>query len=181
MSRRFRLDPNEGAYLHFITTTVIKFHKLFRYEKYCDILITYLKFMLKKYSAEIIAYVIMPSHIHFIVFLPEGKSISSFMRDFKKFTSARIREQMEKDKNIKLLKTLKADSEIGRYKLWMDRFDDYLISSEKQLEIRINYIHNNPVKAGLVKEITDWKYSSARNIYLEDNSAIQLGAGFYQR
>jgi putative transposase len=86
---------------------------------------------------------------------------------------------MEKCKDMKLLKMLKADSEIGRYKLWMDRFDDYLISSERQLEIRINYIHNNPLKASLVKEITDWKYSSARNIYLEDDSVIQLGGSFY--
>jgi putative transposase len=174
MSRRLRLDPNEEAYLHFVTTTVVKFRKVFLSKKYCEILVRYLKFMLKKFSAELKAYVIMPSHIHFIVFLPQGKSISSFMRDFKKLTSAKIRQQMEKEKNLKLLKILKTDSGINAYKLWVDRFDDYIITSEHQYEIRINYIHDNPVRAGLVKEMTDWKYSSARNIYLDDNSVIQI-------
>ncbi|KXK48707.1 MAG: hypothetical protein UZ05_CHB002002007 [Chlorobi bacterium OLB5] len=35
-------------------------------------------------------------------------------------------------------------------------------------------MHNNPVKAGLVKEMTDWKYSSAKNYYLEDHSVIYV-------
>ena len=60
----------------------------------------------------------------------------------------------------------------GKYKLWKDRFDDLIVTSPKVLETKINYIHLNPVRAGLVKEMIDWKYSSARNYYLDDDSLI---------
>jgi len=38
----------------------------------------------------------------------------------------------------------------------------------------MDYIHNNPVKAGLVENITDWRYSSARNYYLDDDSVFRV-------
>lgn len=62
----------------------------------------------------------------------------------------------------------------GNYRLWKDRFDYLMIITEKTLKIKIDYIHNNPVKAGLVENFTDWKYSSARNYYLGDNSVINI-------
>ena len=43
----------------------------------------------------------------------------------------------------------------------MRRFDDLIIYSEKQLRIKLEYIHNNPVRAGLTENALDWKYSSA--------------------
>ena len=47
------------------------------------------------------------------------------------------------------------------YKLWKPRFDDLIVNSEKQLKIKMEYIHNNPVKAGFVEHAEDWTYSSA--------------------
>jgi len=47
------------------------------------------------------------------------------------------------------------------YRLWKPRFDDLIITTEKLLKIKMDYIHNNPVKAGLVASAVDWKYSSA--------------------
>jgi hypothetical protein len=60
------------------------------------------------------------------------------------------------------------------FKLWMNRFDDLVIENDKTLQIKIEYIHNNPVKAGLVDQPEQWEYSSARNYILCDHSLISV-------
>ena len=46
--------------------------------------------------------------------------------------------------------------------VWQDRYHDFNVYSDKKIEEKLVYMHNNPVKAELVKEATDWMYSSAR-------------------
>ena len=59
------------------------------------------------------------------------------------------------------------------YKFW--RPGNYAIEvyTEKFVWIKINYIHNNPVKAGLVKSPLDWVYSSASN-YQDEESILEV-------
>ncbi len=56
----------------------------------------------------------------------------------------------------------------------MKRFDDEVIRNEKMFWAKLRYIHNNPVKAGLVIKPEDYKYSSARNYVNKDNSIIEV-------
>lgn len=56
----------------------------------------------------------------------------------------------------------------------MDRFDDFVIESEDTLQVKIEYIHNNPVKAGLVDRPEQWEFSSARNYILDGHSVIEV-------
>jgi putative transposase len=89
------------------------------------------------------AYVIMPTHIHLILGSTDGgRSISKFMHSLK----GRIRETLQ-----------------GKGKFWQDGFDDVILFSEEQFNVKLNYIHYNPVKAGLVNAPVDWIYSSYKN------------------
>ena len=175
MSRRGRQIYDKQGNNHFITTSVVGFLKIFSLTNdYYNLLINTLKFLLNRDSAKLIAYVLMPNHVHLIVHMPVSKSISDFMRDFKKYTSKTMKEELKKRGFNKTIIKLIEKGEIGKFKLWKDRFDDVIIYSEKVMETKINYIHYNPVRANLVKEITDWKYSSARNYYLGDDSIIEV-------
>jgi len=177
MARRQIFDISGSVY--FLTTTIIDFTKIFSLnDKYYDILIENLKFYLAKYQSALLAYVLMPHHIHLINYIPKNKNVSDFMRDFKKYTSVSIKEELLKDNFPKIMENLTRLSETGRYKLWMDRFDSVIIENGNVLETKINYIHYNPVRAGLVKEMNDWKYSSARNYYLDDNSVIEVSTNW---
>lgn len=109
----------------------------------------------------------MPNHVHLVVFVPEKISVSDFIRDFKKYASVEIKRQLISDNKNKIIEKLILAGGIRKYKLWMDRFDSVVIVSDKVMETKVNYIHYNPVKAGLVSEMTDWKYSSAEIIILE--------------
>jgi len=64
----------------------------------------------------------------------------------------------------------------ANYQVWQERFDDTLVWSEKVLNIKIDYIHNNPAQGhwNLVKDIQEYKYSSARNYYVDDDSVFKI-------
>lgn len=117
-----------------------------------------IEFYRNREKANIFAYVIMPNHIHMIINIPEGGSISNFMRDFKHMT-AREYNQM---------RSLRS----GR--LWQARFDDVGLITKEVALIKLNYIHQNPVRAGLVENIEDWKYSSVRFYMLGEKGVITI-------
>ncbi len=54
------------------------------------------------------------------------------------------------------------------------RFDDLIIQTESQLKIKMEYIHNNPVKAGLVQKAEDWMYSSAADWLTSGSGLIKI-------
>ena len=167
MGRRGRSILGKDGDVLFVTTTVMNFSRVFGLgEQYYRILLDSLKFMLREHRACLIAYVLMPSHIHLLLYLPPGEHISDFMRDFKKYTSVRIRQRLEDDGQLGYLEKLHRNAvnkKDQRFKLWKDRFDDVVITTEKMLGIKIQYIHENPVRAGLVQKAEEWKYSSERD------------------
>jgi len=177
MGRRGRAVFGDQGHVFFITTTVMDFERVFDHgEQYYLILLDSLKHVLAEHRAALFAYVFMPSHIHLVVALPEREHISDMMRDFKKYTSTTIRQQLEQDGYTESVERLREHAR-GRkqvFKLWMDRFDDVVLCNEEMLRVKITYIHENPVRAGLVKRAEDWKYSSARNYILGDQSLIYV-------
>jgi REP element-mobilizing transposase RayT len=175
---RGRLKFDKMGHCYFITTTLYKFEKLFSLgDEYNMIIINSLKYQIKKHNTELYSYVIMPTHIHLLFRLAQGESIIDFMRDFKRDTSNEIKLQLQKDNKIEILKRLSSYSrgyKNQKFKVWMDRYDDVMISTEKAFNIKMNYIHANPVKSELVENMEDWKYSSYRNYIFDDQSIIKI-------
>lgn len=157
----------EEGHVFFLTTTVVEFAKIFACgPQYYDILVNSLGFVLKEHRALLRAYVFMPSHVHLVIEMPAGEHISDLMRDFKKFTSTKVRQQLQREEKSEFLQVLRRNAGGKKnqvFKLWMDRFDDVVIHDDEMMAVKIDYIHNNPVKAGLVATPEDWNYSSARD------------------
>ena len=195
MGRRGRASFGRDSVTLFVTTTVMNFDRVFGLgDSYYQILLKSLRHVIEEHEATLYAYVFMPSHIHLVVTMPEGESISDMMRDFKKYTSTKIRQQLESDGHAMWVERLRANVQIRQdespdgtrkrahthsierqvFKLWMDRFDDVVIYSQEMMRVKVRYIHENPVKAGLVEKAEDWKYSSARNYFLSDHSLIYV-------
>lgn len=144
MGRRRRSDgPREG--LWFVTATVTGFRPVFANPKAAQAALRELGRYAKKHKVEIYEYVIMPHHIHLIVqTTDQGGTLSDFMRDLKRSIAYECRANW--------------DGETG---LWMDRFDDLLLTSEKTFLSKRQYIVNNPIKADLCAEAEQYQYSSA--------------------
>ncbi len=89
-------------------------------------------------------YCLMPDHLHFIIYLIEkGKNILDMVNYFKSNSS-----KIGKNYNI--------------INLWQRRYYDHIIRKEEALKKICEYIYNNPVRKGLVKNSDDYKYSEIK-------------------
>ena len=178
MPLRGRKLYDKSGNTYFVTTTVMNFDKIFSLSReYNLIIINSLKYLIDNNKVRLFAYVIMPDHLHLVMYVPAGESIIDFMRDFKKFTSVEIRKLAERENRILELEKFRRNAEFAknqRYKIWMDRYDELIITTERKMGIKVNYINYNPVRAGLVEKPEDWEFSSARNYVLDDHSLIRV-------
>ena len=130
MGRRGRQNFAEERF-YFVTTTVVKFIPIFSYDPFCDILIENIKYYQKRYKYVTLCYVVMPTHIHWIVKTePEYGTISDIMRDIKKLTAWKIFDIIEVEKMVKLKNIFMKEAEgikDQKRKLWMKKFDDEVI------------------------------------------------------
>jgi len=86
------------------------------------------------------------------------------MQSFKILSSKAVKEKA----SVWIRRRLTVKS---RFRLWKPRFDSLIVNSEKQFRIKLEYIHNNPVKAGFVNKSSDWLYSSAQD-WLEGKTGL---------
>lgn len=177
MGRRGRLSLSEET-TFFVTTTVVGFTKVFPNDQYCDILIHNIKHYQRKYGFVIYGYVIMPTHFHWIVEVnPRLGFIHEIMRDLKKYVAWDVLDGLEKNKRDemnRIFETAAIGFKNQKRKFWMERFDDVVIRNREMMIDKLEYIHNNPIKAGLVTAPEDYRYSSARNYLLDDHSILEV-------
>jgi putative transposase len=88
-------------------------------------------------------YVVMPNHIHLFLEVCRG-SLRAVLKDFKRWTGHQAARLVR----------------LGRGRFWQRDWFDHWSRSDEEDEKIIAYIRNNPVKAGLVAQYQDWKYSS---------------------
>ncbi len=87
----------------------------------------------------------MPNHVHFVVELREGRTVSHMIHGLKSFTGR------------------KANALLGRTgPFWQREYYDRYIRDGEHLASVMRYIEENPVKAKLVKTARDWPWGSAR-------------------
>ena len=120
-------------------------------------------------------YVILDNHFHLVALAPQ---FSETIMALKKFTARNIVDQLKLDNKDWLLaqpafykKSYKSKSD---YQVWQEGIHPKLITSVEMLTQKIEYIHHNPVKRGLVELPEHWLHSSARNYILEDHSLIKI-------
>lgn len=180
MGRRGRFNLTDES-IFFVTTTVVGFTRVFTKDTYCDFLIRNILHYQKKYHFIILAYVIMPSHFHWIIIVNrQYGTISDIMRDIKKYSAWDVMEEIEKtDNNLsEIFREAAKDFHKHKRKFWMQRFDDEVIRNEKMFWTKLHYIHNNPVEAGLVRRPEDFKYSSACNYASGDQSVLFVDTNY---
>ncbi len=155
MPTRTRLQMT-GPCLTFVTTTVTDWVPVFGDKRLAECVLTTFGEGLTRQKVSCIAYVLMPSHLHAVIGVTDYSLISRFMQSFKIISSKNLKEQLGHN-------FLERITNSGKYHFWQPRYDELVITSEKQFRTKIQYIHTNPVRAGLVREAVDWVYSSARS------------------
>ena len=159
--------------LHFITPTVVGWLDIFTRKIYKDIIIDSLKYCIDNKGLSVHAYVIMSNHVHLVISARDDHRLSDIIRDFKRHTSkAVIAEILSNPKEsrqewmVRLLKYFaKFNKNNKTYQLWRRDNHPVELASDKWIATKINYIHLNPVRAGLVGKAEHYLYSSAADYY----------------
>jgi len=120
-----------------------------------------------RYPYEPIAFCLMPEHLHCIWRLPEDDANYSIRWSLIKGMFTRRYRRGDRRESMPLSRTRK-----GEACVWQRRFWEHRIRDEPDLVRHINYVHNNPLKHGLVKRLEDWPWSTYHRYVRE---------GFYGR
>jgi len=161
---------SEG-YAYFLTMTVVNWIDVFTRPDYKHIIVDALKYNQKNKGLLIYGWCLMSNHLHLIAEADEGYHLSNILRDFKKFTSKAIVQEIQDNPVESRKKWLlnqfeyagKYKSDIKNFKFWQDGNEAKEIHSTAFLEQKLDYIHENPVKAEIVEYAHEYLYSSAKN------------------
>jgi len=155
---------DQGA-VHFVTFTVHQWVDVFTRSTYVEILLESLKYCQENKGLEIYAWVIMSNHCHLIV-RAEQENLSDVIRDLKKFTSKKIMKAIEENPKESRKQWL---SKVLRYQgkiwFWKEGYHGEEIFSQDFYDTKVGYIHNNPVRAGMVEKEEEYLWSSAGDFY----------------
>jgi len=94
-------------------------------------------------DVRVLAYVIMPDHIHIVLWATSGANVRAFLQQTLSLTARRLQS--------------------GR-RFWKERPRVVAVYSEQVLKVKVDYVHGNPVRAGLAQTPADWLHSSYRQL-----------------
>jgi putative transposase len=171
---RSRYTIREPGVPYFIPCTVVKWIPLFTRKPYFDILLDSLRFCRQHKGLKVHAYVILYNHLHLVV---AGEKLTDIIRDFKSYTAKLLIARLEQDQKIWVLNQFQYHKQPTKtqsdYQVWQEGFHPQQIVSEEMLHQKVNYLHHNPVRIGVVEQPEDWVYSSARD-YAGGKGLVEL-------
>lgn len=163
-------NPISDASAYFLTLTVIDWVDVFTRPTYKSLIVDSLRYCQQHKGLELYAWVLMTNHLHLIASAKEGYILSDVLRDLKKFTSKALVKTIEEEAESRRHWMLyrfefagKYDSKIKNYKFWRDGNEAKAIFTNSFLLQKLHYLHDNPVRAGIVEFPEEYLYSSARN------------------
>jgi REP element-mobilizing transposase RayT len=167
--------------LYFLTFTVIDWMDIFTRLNHRQILVDSLNFCIHNKGLAVHAWVVMSNHLHLIGKAKEGKHMSDLIRDFKRYTSNAIRKSIEEEPESRrewLLDRMafmaRKTKRTDHFKLWQDGSHAMDIFTIDFLQQKVDYIHNNPVRNGLVDLPEHYRFSSARDYFTEEKGLVDI-------
>ena len=167
MSSKYKISNHQA--LHFITFATVQWVDALSRPLYKDIFIDSLAYCIKSKGLVLYAYVIMSNHVHLIASAKQSFNLSDILRDLKKYTSKAIIGAISNNKFesrrrwlLWIFKSAGSDnSNNTKYQFWQQDNHPIELSTNKMIDQRLDYIHYNPVKEGIVREPPNYVYSSA--------------------
>ena len=165
-SENYTIEDQNSIY--FLTFTITDWLDVFTRSCYKIILVDSLNYCIDNKGLTIYAWCLMSNHLHLVANANENFRLSDIIRDFKKFTAKRIVEAINSENESRkdwLLYRFsfagKFDHRIKNYKVWQDTSHPILLDSNYLIDQKINYIHQNPVRALIVENADEYLFSSA--------------------
>ncbi len=141
-------------YAQFTTITALDWKPLLNDDEGKNIIINSLKYMVENKRIYVYAFVLMSNHLHLIWQMRPSHLLKDVQRDFLKFTAQQLKFSIQK-KDPEYLNELEVNLNDRKYQFWQRNSLSIPLSSPNVFEQKIDYIHQNPIKAGLAE--TPWQ------------------------
>ena len=151
---------DDEKHVHFITFSCYKRREYLQHDRAKRVVIGLLGSRLSRQSGLCLGFVIMPDHVHALLWFPEIRQLSPFMNKWKDLSSHQLKEMYRTHFSNYWSEVDDSDP------IWQPRYYGFNIWSRRKVEEKLDYMHMNPVRAGLVERAVEWPWSSAR-WYLE--------------
>ena len=155
---------NEPNTFHYVTLVTYNRVPVFRSERACEIVVKTLAEVRQRYPYKLIGYVVMPDHVHAIV-NRQVDTISDWLRHVRGNSARKILSWLREDRHSMSLKKLELTIPQKRHHthaVWQKDPSVIDLWSPKFVRQKLNYLHMNPVRAGLCEHPGHWKWSSYR-------------------
>ena len=158
----YRIYPDHAIY--FLTFSVVQWLPVFIGEEPCHIVCESLNFCHREKSLCINAYVIMPTHMHLIVFDADFDStrLKKTLTSFRKFTGQQLSDFCDQRMPSAFSQTLRGGNRTDRERhFWQQSIHAEAIRNRSFWQTKLDYLHDNPRRKGLVADPICWRFSSA--------------------
>ena len=154
-------NSHEPNVLHYLTFVSFQRVPVFKSDEICQFFIDAIRETRDKHPFKLVAYVIMPDHVHLIV--NPLRDIETIAKELKGRSAHKAIKWLKQEDHLTSLNKLKRRISGKRnhsYSLWQEKVKSVDLKSEKFIQQKINYVHMNPVRAGLCDHPAKWKWSS---------------------
>ena len=166
----YKIDNQDAA--HFITFSVVGWVDVFTRKDYHDIIVNSLKYCQAHKGLVIYGWCIMSNHLHLAI-AAKNNDLSDVLRDFKKYTAKQLLQAIashpQESRKEWMLSIFQQhgtqNSRNNHYQFWRQDNHPKELYTERFSHQKLDYLHNNPVEAGLVDKAEEYLYSSARDYY----------------
>jgi len=174
MSSR-RVHFNYPGHAHELTFSCYRNRNFLLMEQLCLFLADAINLAREKHDIKVLAYVFMPNHVHLLIFpVRRDYLISMILLTIKQSASRRALIQARKY-NHELLNQFKTGIMSKRYRIWQEGGGyDRNINNPDTLLKAVDYIHNNPVRKGLVDSPDKWRWSSFGDWHQDCQGPIKI-------
>jgi putative transposase len=152
------------AALYFLTFSVVEWLPIFVGEDPCRIFTDSLNFCHDQKGLRVNAFVIMPTHVHLIVLDSDMnvERLQQSLTDMRKFTGRRLADHFEQNLPAAWRQVMHDTPRTDRERqIWQQSRHPEAIQSQAFWRSKIDYLHDNPRRKGLVRDATHWRFSSA--------------------
>jgi len=180
LSEKYKIRDQDKLY--FVTVAVVYWVDVFTRNIYKDLIVESLAYCQKEKGLEIYGWCIMSNHLHLIIGRSRDIKMEDIIRDFKKYTSMQIckaiEENMLESRKRWMLKLFSNAADKSKkhvkYKFWQNEYHPIELNTNNMMDQKLAYLHNNPVKAGIVDEPAAYTYSSARDYSTNEKGLLNI-------
>ena len=148
---------HQSGQSHFLTFSCYRRQARFSSPARYDQFVLCLERMRRKFSMRVYGYVVMPEHIHLLVSEPDRQTLADAIHYLKLSFAKQLRRTASEPESF-----------------WQKRYYDRNVRDAEEFAVKLRYLHRNPVKRGLVKELGDWKWSSFRHYALRESGVVEI-------